>query len=165
MKQTWQLCKEQTMLRRFSQELKWFMVVLIVTEKARAKILQVFSCCKSSSSYFHLSLLLLRNGGQKLFSEIHHQNKIWLTEGFVTDAVLIEIRFCSNIRETHLVRSKMFASGGFFSVCLSIGPSCPSKSVNVQLMEAHTVKYSWCYLPGETFRTVVLYSVGLLNFP
>jgi len=30
------------MLRRFSQELKWFMVVLIVTEKARAKILQVF---------------------------------------------------------------------------------------------------------------------------
>lgn len=64
------------MLRRFSQELKWFMVVLIVTEKARAKILQVFSCCKSSSSYFHLSLLLLRNGGQKLFSEIHHQNKI-----------------------------------------------------------------------------------------
>lgn len=60
----------------------------------------------------------------------------------MTDAGLIEIRFCSNIREMHLVRSKMFASRGFFSVCLSIGPSCPSKSVNVQLMEAHTVKYS-----------------------
>lgn len=48
----------------------------MVTAKAHAKILQVSPLTNPPVVTFILSLLLLRNRGQKLLSEIHHQNKI-----------------------------------------------------------------------------------------